>query len=78
MENKNKRKLIYNQVYKYKKQKPFKKTKLNKDGFWKIYFKHDGCSMLLFEKLDIVNAKVRVNALKNIYNNWKGQFIITR
>lgn len=44
----------------------------------KVYFKHDGCSMLIFDKLTYYNASVRVNALMRLYPDWKGKFIITR
>ena len=45
---------------------------------WKIYFKKDGNSMLLFRGLSHSTAFVRCNTLKRIYNDWRGKFIITR
>ena len=45
----------------------------------KILFKNSsGSSMVLFKNIDVVNASVRVNALKRIYSDWRGEFIITR
>lgn len=50
----------------------------NKD-LRKIIFKNrSGASMVLFKDIDYVNASVRVNALKALYPDWRGQFIITR
>lgn len=45
----------------------------------KIIFKnHSGASMVLFKDIDYVNASVRVNALRSLYSDWRGQFIIVR
>lgn len=44
----------------------------------KIYFKSHGCSMLLFDNITAINARGRINALKAMYNDWKGSFIITQ
>lgn len=44
----------------------------------KIFFKNGSCSMLLFKDIDASNAKIRVDFLKRIYADWRGQFIITR
>lgn len=45
----------------------------------KILFKNSsGSSMVLFKNLDVANASVRVNALKQIYSDWRGEFIIVR
>lgn len=41
-----------------------------------IFFKHDGCTMLLFSGLSFINALIRKNALSKIYNDWCGHFII--
>lgn len=48
------------------------------DKVWKIYFKKTDCSMLMFKKLTLVQAMVRKNALKEIYQDWCGNFIITK
>ena len=45
---------------------------------WKVYFKKDGNSMLLFDKLDGTNARIRCNTLKRIYSDWRGYFIVTK
>ena len=45
----------------------------------KIIFKNrSGASMVLFKDIDYVNATVRVSALKRLYSDWRGQFVITR
>lgn len=50
----------------------------NKD-LRKIIFKNrSGSSMVMFKDIDYVNASVRVNALKNLYPDWRGKFIIIR
>ena len=50
----------------------------NKD-LRKIIFKNrSGSSMVMFKDIDYVNASVRVNALKQLYPDWRGQFIIVR
>jgi hypothetical protein len=50
----------------------------NKD-LRKIIFKNrSGSSMVLFKDVDYVNASVRVNALKRLYSDWRGEFIIVR
>lgn len=50
-----------------------------KNNLRKILFKNSsGSSMVLFRDIDVVNAKVRVEALKQIYSDWRGQFIICR
>ena len=50
----------------------------NKD-LRKIIFKNrSGSSMVVFKDIDYVNASVRVNALKQLYPDWRGQFIIVR
>lgn len=43
-----------------------------------IYFKHDGCTMLLFCGLSFTNAMIRRDALERIYNDWCGKFIISK
>lgn len=48
------------------------------DACWKVYFKHDGCSMLLFKNLTYFSATSRTRALKKLYNGWLGSFIITK
>lgn len=50
----------------------------NKD-LRKIIFKNkSGASMVMFKDVDYVNASVRVNALKRLYSDWRGEFIIVR
>ena len=50
----------------------------NKD-LRKIIFKNrSGSSMVMFKDIDYVNASVRVNALRQLYPDWRGQFIIVR
>lgn len=50
----------------------------NKD-LRKIIFKNrSGASMVMFKDIDYVNASVRVNALRQLYPDWRGQFIIVR
>ena len=50
-----------------------------KSNLRKVLFKNSsGSSMILFKNLDVVNASVRVNALKQIYSDWRGEFIIVR
>ena len=48
------------------------------DRTWKIYFKNQGCSMLMFDKLNGTNAILRCKTLKKLYSGWKGQFIVTK
>lgn len=55
-----------------------KSTKWGKKPGWKIYFKKDGNSMLLFSGLQRHIAFVRCNTLKRIYNDWHGRFVVTR
>ena len=50
-----------------------------KQDLRKIYFKNrSGSSMIIFKDLTPYNAAQRVKALKRIYTDWKGSFIITR
>lgn len=63
---------IQNQV-----NRPEKKNKWD-DNRWKIYFKSHGASMLMFDHLTGTNAVIRAKSLKRLYNDWKGNFIITR
>lgn len=45
----------------------------------KVIFKNrSGSSMVLFKDIDYVSATVRVKALKRLYSDWKGEFIIIR
>lgn len=48
------------------------------DRKWKIYFKKNGNSMLLFDNLNGTNAVLRRNTLKRLFSDWKGHFIITK
>lgn len=62
---------------------PFKKSSKGKPEVaakenMKIYYKHDGCSMLLFTGLSKTNASLRVSELKRVFNDWCGHFIITK
>ena len=43
-----------------------------------IFIKHDGCTMQLFHGLSETNAAVRVGALRKLYNDWDGHFIIAK
>lgn len=45
---------------------------------WKIFFKKNGNSMLLFDGLDGTNAIIRRNTLKRLFSDWKGHFIVTK
>lgn len=49
----------------------------NKD-LRKIVFKRRGATITLFENIDYVNASIRVETLKKLYSDWRGQFIIIR
>lgn len=71
MKEKHSKKILQNQV------NPPNKSKWN-EKCWKVYFKHDGCSMLLFDNLTGVNAMIRVKTLSRLYNAWKGKFIVTK
>lgn len=45
----------------------------------KIIFKNrSGASIPLFKDIDVVNAQIRIHALKRLYSDWRGEFIITR
>lgn len=57
---------------------PRKQTRWGNNTGWKIYFKKDGNSMLLFKNLTRATAFVRCNTLKRIYNDWNGRFIVTK
>lgn len=65
------------QVGPFKKSSKGKPSAAERDNM-KVYFKHDGCSMLLFHGLSMTNASLRVNELKRIFNDWCGHFIITK
>ena len=43
-----------------------------------VFFKHDCCTMQLFHGLSATNAALRVNALKKMYNDWDGHFLIVK
>jgi len=43
-----------------------------------IFIKHDGCTMQLFHGLSETNAALRVGALRKLYNDWDGHFIIAK
>lgn len=57
---------------------PRKTNRWTGERCWKIYFKKDGNSMLLFRGLSHSTAFVRCNTLKRIYNDWRGKFVVTR
>jgi len=44
----------------------------------KIIFKSKGATITLFKDIPYWNAKTRVDALKRIYSDWRGEFIIIR
>ncbi len=45
----------------------------------KIIFKNrSGASMVMFKDLTPEDASTRINALKRIYSDWRGQFIMVR
>lgn len=50
----------------------------NKDLRKVIFKNRSGSSMVIFKDIDYVNATVRVEALKRLYSDWRGQFIIVR
>ena len=50
----------------------------NKDLRKVIFKNRSGSSMVMFKDIDYVNATVRVKALKRLYSDWRGQFIIVR
>lgn len=64
-----KRKLTKNQVHRVSENKDLRKI---------IFKNRSGSSMVMFKDIDYVNASVRVNALKQLYSDWRGQFIIIR
>lgn len=50
----------------------------DKKDLRKIIFKSKGATIILFKDIDYVNASIRVKALKRLYSDWKGQFVIIR
>lgn len=56
--------------------KPVKGKRI--DPVWKVYFKHDGCSMLLFKNLTQSGAYCRVRQLEAFKWQWCGRFIVTK
>lgn len=44
----------------------------------KIIFKGKGATIVLFEGVDVVNASVRINTLKTLYQDWRGKFVMIR
>lgn len=69
---------IQNQVNLPRNGQAKRKGKWNDRPGWKIFFKKNGNSMLLFSGLTGYNAILRRNTLKRIYSDWKGHFIITK
>ena len=53
-------------------------AKKEKNELRKIIFKTKGATIVLFRDIPYWNASIRVKALKRIYNDWRGEFIITR
>jgi len=51
---------------------------VEKKDLRKIIFKAKGATMTLFKDVPYWNAPIRVAALKRLYTDWRGQFIITR
>uniref|UniRef100_A0AAU8BB20 Uncharacterized protein n=1 Tax=Dulem virus 42 TaxID=3145760 RepID=A0AAU8BB20_9CAUD len=45
---------------------------------YRLYFKHDGCTMLLFKNITIGQALYRKRILSKMYNDWHGHFIVTK
>ena len=54
--------------------RPNKKDRL----VWKVYFKKEGCTMLLFKNLSYYAAYRRKEVLTNQYTDWCGHFIVTK
>ena len=50
----------------------------NKDLRKVIFKNRSGSSMVVFKDIDYQNASIRVDTLKKIYPDWRGQFIIVR
>lgn len=48
------------------------------DYSYKIYFKKNGCTMLLFKNLTLWRAIHRKKVLMNQYEDWQGHFIVTK
>ena len=44
----------------------------------KIIFKSKGATMTLFKDIPYYNATIRVEALKRLYSDWRGEFVIIR
>lgn len=44
----------------------------------RVYYKSHDCSMCLFKGIKKADAVARINALKAMYNDWQGSFIITQ
>lgn len=45
---------------------------------YRVYFKKNGCSMLLFDKLSHYAAMRRKEVLQKVYTDWKGHFVVTK
>lgn len=50
----------------------------NRGDLRKVIFKGKGATIVLFEDIDVVNASVRINVLRNLYHDWRGKFIMIR
>lgn len=57
---------------------PVKLQKYKKEAVWKILYKKSGCTMPLFTGLMYHAALHRKKILRQMYNDWQGEFIITK
>lgn len=44
----------------------------------RVYFKNGGCSMLIFKGIKRASAVARICALKRMYSDFQGSFIIAQ
>jgi len=49
-----------------------------KDALRKVIFKGKGATIIVFKDIDVVNASQRIETLKSLYHDWKGEFIMIR
>lgn len=61
-----------------KKEKSIKTIPSEDKFVYKVYFRKNGCSILLFNKLLCHQALHRRKILKNLFKDWKGEFIVTK
>ena len=50
----------------------------NKGDLRKVIFKGKGATIVMFKDIDVVNASQRIETLKSLYHDWKGEFIMIR